>query len=102
MAKKNAHALAWHPSYIVKRAVGYFEDLLNDESEMCDTVLRALPKDMRKNFMDTVTGFLSLRQQEIKIQSDYLYEDLRLVPKIESMRVREDVEFQKTSSLTLS
>ena len=95
MAKKNAHALAWHPSYIVKRSVGYFEDLLNDEAEMCDTVLRALPKDMRKNFMDTVTGFLSLRQQEIKIQSDYLYENLRLVPKIESMRVREDPEFQK-------
>ncbi len=96
MAKKNAHALAWHPSYIVKRSVGYFEDLLNDEAEMCDTVLRALPKDMRKNFMDTVTGFLNLRQQEIKIQSDYLYENLRLVPKIESMRSRESPEFQQT------
>ena len=96
MAKKNAHALAWHPSYIVRRAVGYFEDLLNEEAEMCDTVLRALPKDMRKNFMDTVTGFLNLRQQEIKVQSDYLYENLRLVPKIESMRSRIDREFQET------
>jgi hypothetical protein len=94
MAKKNAHALAWHPSFIVRRAVGYFEDLLNEEAEMCDTVLRALPKDMRKNFMDTVTGFLNLRQQEIKVQSDYLYENLRLVPKIESMRSRVDTEFQ--------
>ncbi|MEO9310071.1 MAG: hypothetical protein ABI337_07220 [Nitrososphaera sp.] len=96
MAKKNAHALAWHPSYIVKRAVAYFEDLLNDEAEMCDTVLRALPKDMRKNFMDAVTGFLNLRQQEIKIQSEYLYENLRLVPKIESMKIRYDQDFQKT------
>ncbi len=95
MAKKNAHALAWHPSYIVKRSVAYFEDLLNDEAEMCDTVLRALPKDMRKNFMESVTGFLNLRQQEIKIQSDYLYENLRLVPKIESMKIRDDPEFQK-------
>ena len=96
MAKKNAHALAWHPSFIVKRSVAYFEDLLNDESEMCETVLRALPKHMRKNFMDTVTGFLNLRQHEIKIQSDYLYENLRLVPKIESMRIREESEFLKT------
>lgn len=95
MAKKNAHALAWHPSLIVKRSVAYFEDLLNDEAEMCDTVLRALPKQMRKNFMDTVTGFLNLRQQEIKIQSDHLYENLRLVPKIESMKIREDPNFVK-------
>jgi hypothetical protein len=95
MAKKNAHALAWHPSFIVKRSVAYFEDLLNDEAEMCETVLRALPKHMRKNFMDTVTGFLNLRQQEIKIQSDYLYENLRLVPKIESMKIRDDADFVK-------
>jgi len=96
MAKKNAHALAWHPSFIVKRSVAYFEDLLNEETVMCETVLRALPKHMRKNFMDVVTGFLNLRQQEIKIQSDYIYEDLRLVPRIESMRIREDPHFLKT------
>jgi hypothetical protein len=96
MAKKNAHALAWNPSLIVKRSVAYFEDLLNNESEMCEVVLRALPKYMRKNFMDAVTGFLNLRQQEIKIQSDCLYENLRLVPKIESMRIRDDTEFVKT------
>ena len=94
MAKKNAHALAWPPSFIVRRSVGYFEDLLNTEAEMCETVLHALPKDMRKNFMDTVTGFLSLRQQEIKIQSEYMYENLRLVPKIEPMRSRQDKDFQ--------
>jgi hypothetical protein len=63
---------------------------------MCDTVLRALPKDMRKNFMETVTGFLNLRQHEIKIQSEYIYENLRLVPKIESMKIRDDGEFQRT------
>jgi hypothetical protein len=96
MAKKNAHALAWHPSFIVKRSVAYFEDLLNDEATMCETVLRALPKQMRKNFMDVVTGFLNLRQQEIKIQSEYIYENLRLVPKIESMRIRDDPKFLKT------
>ena len=44
MAKMNAHALAWHPSLIVRRSVSYFEDLLNNESEMCERVLRSLPK----------------------------------------------------------
>lgn len=96
MAKKNAHALAWHPSYIVKRSVAYFEDLLNDEATMCETVLRALPKHMRKNFMDVVTGFLDLRQQEIKIQSEHIYENLRLIPKIESMKIRNDPKFLST------
>ena len=35
MAKKNAHALTWHPSLITQRSVSYFEDLLNNESNMC-------------------------------------------------------------------
>jgi hypothetical protein len=93
MAKKNAHALAWHPSVIAKRSVTYFEELLNDESQMCETVLSALPKEMRKNFMDAVTGFMNLRQQEIKIQSEHIYENLRLIPKIESMKIRDDPDF---------
>jgi len=71
MAKKNAHALAWHPSLIVQRSVAYFEDLLNNESEMCERVLSSLPKHMRKNFMHNVLSFLKLRQQEIQIHADF-------------------------------
>lgn len=96
MAHKNSYELRWPTSVIVKRSVAYFEDLRNEESEMCDIVLRALPKEMRKNFMDTVTGFFNLRQQEIKIESDFLYENLRFVPKIESMKIREDPNFVQT------
>ena len=93
MAKMNAHALAWVPSLIVRRAVGYFEELLNNESDMVTPVLRALPNEMRKNFFDTVLSFMRIRQQEITIQADCEYGDLRLVPTIESMQARNDPEF---------
>ncbi len=90
MAKMNAHALAWHPSLIVRRSVSYFEDLLNNESEMCERVLRSLPKEMRRNFMDNVLGFFNLRQQEIQIHANFVYEHLKLVPTIDSITQRND------------
>ncbi len=96
MAKKNAHALAWHPSLIVRRSVAYFEDLLNNESEMCERVLSSLPKSMRKNFMINVLSFLKLRQQEIQIHADFVYENLKIIPAIELMNARDDSDFIKT------
>lgn len=83
MAKMNAHASAWHPALIVRRSVAYFDDLLNAEARMCQYVLRAMPTPMRRNFFDTVQAFLRLRQEEIRIQSEYMFDDLKLVPKIE-------------------
>ena len=96
MAKKNAHALAWHPSLIVQRSVAYFEDLLNNESEMCERVLSSLPKHMRKNFMHNVLSFLKLREQEILIHADFVYDNLKIKPTIELMKTREDPDFIKT------
>jgi len=93
MAKMNAHALAWHPQVIVRRSVAYFEELLNIETEMCQRVLRSLPKHMRKNFFDNVLSFLKLRQNEIQIQADYTFENLKLVPIIEKIKTRRDPEF---------
>jgi len=95
MAKKNAHALAWHPALIVQRSVAYFEDLLNNESEMCERVLSSLPKEMRKNFMNNVLSFLKLRQQEIQIHADFVYNNLKLIPTIEPMKIRDDSDFIK-------
>ena len=96
LAKKNAHALAWHPSLIVQRSVAYFEDLLNNESEMCERVLSSLPKQMRKNFMLNVLSFLKLRQQEIQIHADFVYENLKIVPNIENYVTRMDKEFMNS------
>ena len=93
MAKKNAHALAWHPAKIVQRSVSYFEDLLNNESEMCERVLSSLPKNMRKNFMLNVLSFLKLRQQEIQIHADFVYDNLKIVPTIEHNITRTESDF---------
>jgi hypothetical protein len=95
MAKMNAHALAWRPSLIVRSSVAYFEELLNRETEMCKIILKSLPKHMRKNFFNTVLSFMNLRQQEITVQADYAYENLKLVPTIEQMPARKDPEFIK-------
>ncbi len=96
MAKMNAHALAWRPSLIIRSAVAYFEELLNKETEMVKAILKILPKEMRKNFFDTVLSFMKIRQQEITIQADYAYENLKLVPTIESMSTRKDPKFINT------
>ena len=96
MAKMNAHALAWRPSLIVRSAVAYFEELLNKETDMAKAILKELPKDMRKNFFDTVLSFMRIRQQEISIQADHSYENLKLVPTIENMATRNDPNFIKT------
>ncbi len=96
MAKMNAHALAWRPSLIVRSAVAYFEELLNKETEMAKGVLKVLPKEMRKNFFNTVLSFMKIRQQEITIQADYAYENLKLVPTIDYMVTRKDPNFIQT------
>ena len=94
MAKMNAHALAWRPSLIVRSSVAYFEELLNKETDMSKMILKALPKQMRKNFFDTVLSFMKIRQQEIRIQADHSYENLKLVPTIENMSIRKDENFK--------
>jgi hypothetical protein len=96
MAKMNAHALAWRPSLIVRSAVAYFEELLNKETEMAKVILKVLPKEMRKNFFNTVLSFMKIRQQEISIQADFSYENLKLIPTIEGMSTRKDPNFIKT------
>jgi len=96
MAKMNAHALAWRPSLIIRSSVAYFEELLNKEPEMVKGILKILPKEMRKNFFNTVLSFMRIRQQEITIQANYAYENLKLVPTIENMTTREDPNFIKT------
>ncbi len=95
MAKMNAHALAWMPSLIVRSAVAYFEELLNKETDMAKEILKVLPKEMRKNFFNTVLTFMRIRQQEITIQANYAYDNLKLVPTIENMTTRSDPNFIK-------
>lgn len=92
-AKKNAHAFAWHQSTIVRMSVNYFETILNNESHMCRRVLHALPAEIRKNFMETVLSFMKLRQEEIRIESKFEYEDQKFQTKVDSSKERNSKEF---------
>ena len=83
MAKMNAHASGWHPALIVRRAVLFFEDMLNNESDVFAKVLNGIPKHMRKNFLDNIVSFMKLREEEIQIYNKFTYEGLKLVQTIE-------------------
>ena len=96
MAQKNAHALAWHPYYIVRRSVAYFEDLLNNDAEMYQRVLHALPRDMRKNFTDNVLAFMKLREQEIQIEGSLVYDNTKFFAIIEPISKRQERDFINT------
>jgi hypothetical protein len=91
MAKMNAHSSSWHPAFIVRRSVSFFEDMLNNESEMCQRVLFGLPKHMRKNLLDNIVGFMKLRQEELQIYNQFVYDGLPLVPCIEKNQISDDV-----------
>ena len=95
MAKMNAHALAWKPSIIMRTAVAYFEEILNKEAKMTKTILKTLPKEMRKNFFDTVLSFMKMREQEVSIQANVAYENLKLIPTIENQATQEEPDFAK-------
>ena len=46
---------------------------------------------MRKNFLDNIVGFMKLRQEEIQIYNQFVYDGLPLVPSIEKHAVTDDV-----------
>ena len=91
MAKMNAHSSSWHPAFIVRRSVVFFEDMLNNEPAMCQRVLNGLPKHMRKNFLDNIVGFMKLRQEEIQIYNQFVYDGLPLVPCIQKSTLSDDI-----------
>jgi len=91
MAKMNAHSSSWHPALIVRRSVSFFEDMLNNESDMCQRVLFGLPKHMRKNLLDNIVGFMKLRQEELQIYNQFVYDGQPLVPCIEKNQISDDV-----------
>ncbi len=93
MAKMNAHALGWHPHVIAQRSVSYFEQILNGETTMTQFVLGSLSRDMRQCLMNNVLEFFELRRNEIRIQAEYVYENLSLNPFIENYKTRTDPGF---------
>jgi len=75
LAKMNSHASAWNPALMIKRSVMYFEGLIGGESNMCEMVLRCLPKHMRKNFMQNVQEFMKINSE---IEIELIFDDKEL------------------------
>jgi hypothetical protein len=96
VAKMNSHALGWHPEVLVRRSVAYFDDLTKNEFKMSNLVLECLPKEMKENFMNNVQKFTKLRELEIKIHNDFKNKKLKFVPKMESVKIKQNNEFFDT------
>ncbi|MGH9877949.1 MAG: hypothetical protein ACRD5H_09940, partial [Nitrososphaerales archaeon] len=84
LAKRNAHALGWHPSVINVESVKYFS-ILKEEKEIVDLVLQAVPEDYRKRFHDNVAAFKEAWDKEMEIRSMLLKKQLVLIPVVEEI-----------------
>jgi len=67
LARRNAHALGWHPSVINERSVKYF-DFLEGEKEMFDRVMQGVPQEYRKTFYENAESFREswIMEQELR------------------------------------
>lgn len=67
LARKNAHALGWHPSVINERSVQYFSSL-QSEKEMFENVMAGIPEGYRRTFYSNAQAFREawIEEQELK------------------------------------
>ncbi|HYF99770.1 MAG TPA: hypothetical protein VD815_06745 [Candidatus Saccharimonadales bacterium] len=65
MARRNAHALGWHPSVINKNSVKYFDQMMTNEKEMFELIMANLPTELRRNFYTNVTAFREAWNKEL-------------------------------------
>jgi hypothetical protein len=89
LARRNAHALGWHPSRINEESVRYFSTL-KEEKEMVDCVLRYVPEKYKKNFYDNIEAFREAWEIENGIRSSIRRKEMDLVPTIEKNEVHLD------------
>ncbi|MBA2267036.1 MAG: hypothetical protein H0W19_01685 [Nitrosopumilus sp.] len=68
IARRNAHALGWHPSVINKNSVKYFDYLMVEEKEMFDFIMLNVPSEFRKNFYDNVAYFKESWNKELGLK----------------------------------
>ncbi len=83
LARRNAHALGWHPSFINEESVKYFSTL-KEEKEMTQGVLRHLPDEYKKNFYNNVEAFREAWEDENKTRSSIRRKELSLVCNVEN------------------
>jgi hypothetical protein len=82
LARRNAHALGWHPSLINEESVKYFNSL-KEEKEMFEYVLDGIPDIYKGNFFNNVQTFRRAWEEEVDIRSSIRRGDIALVLAVE-------------------
>jgi hypothetical protein len=67
LARRNAHALGWHPSLINEESVKYFS-VFKEEKEMVERVLEGVPEENKKMFWDNVEAFREAWDEELIVR----------------------------------
>jgi hypothetical protein len=83
LARRNAHALGWHPSLINEESVKYFS-ALKEEKEVFEYVLDGLPEIYKNNFFNSIQAFREAWQQEIDIRNSIRAGKTTLMPIVEN------------------
>lgn len=86
LARRNAHALGWHPSLINEESVKYFS-IFKEEIEMFERVFQGVPEEYKKKFWENVEAFKEAWMEELDVRNSIQKKELRLasvVEKIES------------------
>jgi hypothetical protein len=82
LARRNAHALGWHPSIINEQSVKYFSSL-KDEKEMVEQLLNSIPNVNKINFFNNVQSFRDSWQEEIDIKASMRRGEITLLSLVE-------------------
>jgi hypothetical protein len=68
LARRNAHALGWHPSVINERSVQFFS-ALKEEKEMFDKVMGSVPEQYKQTFFNNAEAFRKGWIEELELKS---------------------------------
>jgi len=83
LARKNAHALGWHPSVINERSVQYFSSL-QEEKEMFEKVMSGVPEHYKRTFHKNVETFGKAWEEELELKG-LISDELKLTTVVQTM-----------------
>ncbi|MGI0036814.1 MAG: hypothetical protein ACRD99_00465 [Nitrososphaera sp.] len=83
LARKNAHALGWHPSVINERSVQYFSSL-KEEKEMFEKVMSGVPEHYKRTFDRNVEAFGKAWAEELELKH-LISDELKLTTVVQAM-----------------
>ena len=95
LARRNAHALGWHPSIINEQSVKYFSSL-KDEKEMVKQLLNSIPNVNKTNFFNNVQSFRDSWQEEIDIKASMRKGEITLLSLVEEFESKYDPQLMES------